>query len=509
MNAEEEPAGYDGSDVRGVAEGPGANLGAPEARAVARAFAAGLGAGARVAVGRDPRRTGPGLSAAVHAGLADGGCAAVGDLGLATTPAVFMACATAGFDYDGGIMLTASHLPPERNGMKFFTPAGGLSKADVTALLQRAEGLFGEPAPTTGEGAAPEPEPFMEVYAKQLQAAIRAGLGGAGEGERPLEGFKVAVNAGHGSGGFFARDVLAPLGADISASVFLEPNGDFPAHPPNPEHPDAVARTVEAVTGGGCDLGIVFDTDVDRSAVVDSDGQVLNRNRLIAAMAAVVLREHPGSTVVTDSVTSAGLPKFIAALGGRHLRYRRGYKNVIEKGVELNAAGEECHLMIETSGHGALKENFFLDDGAFMAVKLLVEAVRSKQAGGGGLGALIAALEEPREELEVRAGISADDFVAVGSEVIAAVAAWVAEAGEGLGWSPEEENHEGLRVRISEGDGREGWFLVRQSLHDPVLVINFESSEVEGLLRTVPLLAEFLTTRFPALDTAGLRVPGA
>ena len=113
------------------------------------------------------------------------------------------------------------------------------------------------------------------------------------------------------------------------------------------------------------------------------------------------------------------------------------------------------------------------------------------------------------EELEVRAGISADDFLAVGSEVIAAVAAWVAETGEGLGWSPEEENHEGLRVRISEGDGREGWFLVRQSLHDPVLVINFESSEVEGLLRTVPLLAEFLTTRFPALDTAGLRVPKA
>jgi phosphomannomutase len=444
----------------------------------------------------------------VQAGLADGGCAAVGDLGLATTPAVFMACATEGFAYDGGIMLTASHLPPERNGMKFFTPAGGLSKADVTTLLERAEGLFGEPAPG-GEGAPAAPEPFMAVYAEQLRAAIRAGLGEAGAGERPLEGLKVAVNAGHGSGGFFARDVLAPLGADVSASVFLEPNGDFPAHPPNPEHPDAVARTVEAVLGGGCDLGIVFDTDVDRSAVVDSDGQVLNRNRLIAAMAAVVLREHPGSTVVTDSVTSAGLPKFIAALGGRHLRYRRGYKNVIEKGVELNAAGEECHLMIETSGHGALKENYFLDDGAYMAVKLLVEAVRSKQAGGGGLGELIAALEEPREELEVRAGISADDFVAVGSEVIAAVETWVADAGEGLGWSPEAVNHEGLRVRVAEAGGSEGWFLVRQSLHDPVLVINFESSESGGLARTVPLFAEFLAARFPALDTAGLRVPGA
>ena len=100
----------------------------------------------------------------MQAGLADGGCAAVGDLGLATTPAVFMACATEGFAYDGGIMLTASHLPPERNGMKFFTPAGGLSKADVTTLLERAEGLFGEPAPG-GEGAPAAPEPFMAVYA--------------------------------------------------------------------------------------------------------------------------------------------------------------------------------------------------------------------------------------------------------------------------------------------------------------------------------------------------------
>ena len=165
--------------------------------------------------------------------------------------------------------------------------------------------------------------------------------------------------------------------------------------------------------------------------------------------------------------------------------------------------------MIETSGHGALKENYFLDDGAYMAVKLLVEAVRSKLSGAGGLGALIADLEEPQEELEVRAGISAEDFVSVGSEAIAAVAAWVSEEGGNLGWTPEDENHEGLRVRVAEADGREGWFLVRQSLHDPVLVINFESSEGGGLARTVPLLAEFLATRFPALDTEGLTLPDA
>jgi len=96
---------------------------------------------------------------------------------------------------------------------------------------------------------------------------------------------------------------------------------------------------------------------------------------------AIVLQEHPGSTIVTDSVTSNGLAEFIAALGGRHHRFKRGYKNVINEGIKLNAKGEECHLAIETSGHGAMKENYFLDDGAYLVVKVLIQLARLNPPG--------------------------------------------------------------------------------------------------------------------------------
>lgn len=121
---------------------------------------------------------------------------------------------------------------------------------------------------------------------------------------------KVVVDAGNGSGGFFAS-MLADLGADTTGSQFLEPNGTFPNHVPNPEDPTAMQSAAGAVARAKADLGIVFDTDVDRSAVVAPDGREINRNRLIAVLSAIVLEDHPGSTVVTDSVTSKGLAQFI------------------------------------------------------------------------------------------------------------------------------------------------------------------------------------------------------
>mmetsp|Transcript_14879 Transcript_14879/g.43695 ORF Transcript_14879/g.43695 Transcript_14879/m.43695 type:complete len:203 (+) Transcript_14879:2683-3291(+) len=124
-------------------------------------------------------------------------------------------------------------------------------------------------------------------------------------------------------------------------------------------------------------------------------------------MSAITLRDHPGSTIVTDSVTSNGLTKFITDLGGKHLRFKRGYKNVIGKGIELNKQGVDCHLMMETSGHGAVKDNWFLDDGAFLAVQVVIEMVRRREAGLGGIGDLLAKLPEAKEAAEVCACIPA------------------------------------------------------------------------------------------------------
>jgi phosphomannomutase len=138
--------------------------------------------------------------------------------------------------------------------------------------------------------------------------------------DKPLAGMHILVDAGNGAGGFFATQVLEPLGADISGSQFLEPDGSFPNHIPNPEDPEAMAATIAAVQENGADIGIVFDTDVDRSGLVDRNGMAINKNKLIALMSAVTLRKFPGSTIVTDSVTSTGLTKFIEGLGGQHFR---------------------------------------------------------------------------------------------------------------------------------------------------------------------------------------------
>lgn len=128
---------------------------------------------------------------------------------------------------------------------------------------------------------------------------------------------------------------------------------------------------------------------------------IVAHNNCVQIRTEIVLAEHPNSTIVTDSVTSNGLAAFIAQLGGVHHRFKRGYKNVINEGVRLNAIGQETHLAIETSGHGAVKENYFLDDGAYLVVKILVQL--ANLGTGSTLGSLIRDLREPIEDEEVNA----------------------------------------------------------------------------------------------------------
>ncbi|CAN6178116.1 unnamed protein product [Urochloa humidicola] len=362
----------------------------------------------RVSVGRDPRLSGPRLSAALFAGLARAGCS-VFDMGLATTPACFMSTILPRFNYDASIMMTASHLPYTRNGLKFFTKRGGLTSGDVEQICDCAARKYvARKMGLGGEGMLPVVMrvDLMSDYAQHLRDIIKQRVAHPAHYDTPLKGFKVVVNAGNGCGGFFTWDVLEKLGADTTGSLHLKPDGTFPNHMPNPEDATAMSLTHDAVLANGADLGVVFDTDVDRSGVVDGTGAAINGDRLIALMSAIVLDEHPGTTVVTDARASDGLTRFIASRGGHHCLYRVGYRNVIDKGVQLNTDGVETHLMMETTGHGALKENYFLDDGAYMVVKIIIEMVRMKLAGlEGGVGSLIMDLEEPAESVLLRMNI--------------------------------------------------------------------------------------------------------
>ena len=476
-----------GSDIRGVAlegiEGQHINLTEQACRDIGRGFALWLQAktgksSLRVAVGRDSRLSGPTLCNWICEAMVQQGLQ-VTDFGMASTPAMFMSTVTEGYLFDGSVMITASHLPFNRNGFKFFTAEGGLEKADIKQILEYAEGdtVTGLPV---GSLSASE---FMDTYGKILADKIRAEAGS----EKPLEGFRIVVDAGNGAGGFYVDKVLKPLGADTEGSRFLEPDGSFPNHIPNPEDKEAMESITEAVKQTKADLGIIFDTDVDRAGAVLSDGSELNRNRIIAMLSAILLREHPGTTIVTDSITSTGLAKFIAAKGGVHHRFKRGYKNVINESIRLNALGQDSQLAIETSGHGALKENYFLDDGAYLVTKLLIELARS-QKGGYTLESLIADLEEPEESIEFRMNIQVEDFKTYGQGVIDALTAYAANQ---PGWSLADSNYEGVRVNLDEAHGN-GWFLLRLSLHDPLLPLNIESNSVGGAKIIAKELSAFL-----------------
>ena len=487
-----------GSDIRGVAlegiECQHINLTEQACRDIGRGFALWLIEKAgktdlRVAVGRDSRLSGPTLcdwicDAIVQQGLK------VTNFGMASTPAMFMSTVTEGYLFDGSVMITASHLPFNRNGFKFFTAGGGLEKTDIKQILEYAESNS-ETALPTGMLVCDE---FMDTYAKILADKIRSAAGCY----KPLDGFRIVVDAGNGAGGFYADKVLKPLGANTDGSRFLDPDGSFPNHIPNPEDKKAMKSIMDAVNETKADLGIIFDTDVDRAGAVLSDGSELDRNRIIAILSAILLREYPGTTIVTDSITSTGLAKFIKEKGGIHHRFKRGYKNVINESIRLNNLGQDSQLAIETSGHGAFKENYFLDDGAYIVTKLIIELVRAKKEGYT-LESLIAALEEPEESVEFRMNILVDDFKTYGQNVIDALAAFAAKQ---TGWKLAESNYEGVRVNLDKEHGN-GWFLLRLSLHAPLLPLNIESNDVGGAKKIAAELSGFIG-QYDKLDASSL-----
>ena len=188
-----------------------------------------------VSVGHDSRITAERIKAQVISALCDAGVSVI-DCGLSSTPAMFMTTVMAGCD--GAVQITASHHPADRNGLKFFLPSGGLDPEDIAEILNGAE--QGDKAPAA-KGSVTARD-FMDEYSKMLRDLICKELGAA-DGEQPLAGYHIVVDAGNGAGGFYAEKVLAPLGADTSGSVYLEPDGMFPNHIPNPENEAAMARS--------------------------------------------------------------------------------------------------------------------------------------------------------------------------------------------------------------------------------------------------------------------------
>ncbi len=439
-----------------------------------------------VAIGRDCRISGERIRNAAAKGLTGSGVNVI-DCGLSSTPSMFMI--TLDHDVDGTIQITASHHPYQLNGLKFFTKDGGLQGNDISEILKICESSDPD---LTKHGSVTNLD-YMDEYCNSLRKMIVRGVG-ANDEKTALEGFHIVVDAGNGVGGFYAEKVLKPLGADVTGSVFLDPDGMFPNHIPNPENPDAMESIKKAVLNSGADLGLIFDTDVDRAGCVDNKGNEINRNRLIALASVMALEKYPGGTIVTDSVTSTGLKKFIEQIGGKHYRYKRGYRNVINKAIELTEAGNVAPLAIETSGHAAFKDNYFLDDGAYLMTRTVI-LLASLKKQGKSIENLIGSLEEPYETCELRMEINEKDFRTYGEKVLEELDHY---AKVKQGWSIADDNREGIRVFCDSSCGN-GWFLLRLSVHDPVMPLNVESNEQGGCLKMVKQVKEFLDN-YPELN---------
>lgn len=463
-----------GSDIRGIAvttDEHKANLTEVEVKSLAAGFLKLLKIDKnindnplRIAIGFDSRISGPMIKDALTETFTKAGVTVL-DAGLATTPAMFMATQFSEIDAHAGIMITASHLPYFYNGLKFFTKEGGAEHEDMEKIVEYSDSEV--ISTTVGEI---ETIPLIEYYADDMVKKIQEGS----KMDQPLDGLKIVLDAGNGAGGFFASEVLEKLGADTTGSQFLDPDGHFPNHIPNPDNKEAMESIQKAVLENEADLGIIFDTDVDRAAVVDNTGQSINRNNLIAVLAHIVLEDEPGATIVTNSPTTSHLKTFINQLGGKQYRYISGYRNVINKAIDLNEEGISTPLAIETSGHAAFRENYFLDDGAYVVAKILM-LLPELNKEGKTVSDLIQTLKQPAEAQEVRFAIQRDDYQTYGDQVIGEMETFVNQT---EGFSKEDDNEEGIRVNITEPFGS-GWFLLRMSLHEPLLVLQVEN-DIEG-----------------------------
>ena len=392
-----------------------------------------------------------------------------------------------------------------------------MTKSDIEALAESAckvarswydTGILPQ---TSGNGAVycSKFVNYMPSYMNSLRRAIYAEVQSGSNQESiitntsklPLDGLRIVLNVGNGSGYFF-NQVLKDCGADVSNSIHLTPDGTFPERSgvPNPEYQPMIEETIDACEECNADIGIMLDTDADRcgfvvprSSTSDSGSQlreydVLNRNRLIALLGVIFSSTSPGCTIVTDSVTSEGLAKFLMNLGVDHVRFLKGYANVIGKAKELTESGKAlAEVAIETSGHCAMRENGYLDDGTYTAVKIvgLLARITKDKNQNNGLFDLISDLEEMDEVREVRMEVTDGSLESTERNFSHLTSLVEKECDARNDWTLDEDNLEGVRVRLDSG-----FFMLRKSLHDPVISLQIEGRDVGSVVETVtkPLL---------------------
>ncbi|MGE0753543.1 MAG: phosphoglucomutase/phosphomannomutase PgmG [Alphaproteobacteria bacterium] len=434
-------------DIRGI---PGDNFTYEDAYAIARAFAARIeGEKPFVCLGRDGRLSSPQLAESIRRGLLDSGVDVI-DIGIGPTPMLYYAAHSC--KASAAIMVTGSHNPPTHNGMKCMLHGKPFFGEDIRALHAAVEaGKF-----KNGAGALQHKDVRAD-YTKELLHAYHGN-----------DMLNIAWDAGNGAAGEIMTRLCQQLpGQHIVLNGTID--GRFPNHHPDPSVAENLRQLVAAVRENKCQLGIAFDGDADRIGVVDDEGFVIWPDQLMILYARAVLAENPGSMIIADVKSSDALFEDVKAHGGQPLMWKTGHSHIKAKLAETGAK-----LAGEMSGHIFFADRYYgYDDALYAAVRLL--SIVSQQ--GGKLSAWRKLLPEYVNTPEIRFECEEDRKFAVIEEVRARL--------------------ENDKKRFTAVDGvrvhtKDGWWLLRASNTQPVLVARCEARTQEGLDRLVDALKEQL-----------------
>jgi len=435
-------------DIRGVA---GTDLDADGMETLGRAFGTYYRAHdlQRIVAGRDMRLSSEEYQKALMHGMATTGCEVI-DIGLVPTPVMNFAVETLGAD--GGVVVTASHNPPQFNGLKSRTKARPLFGRD----LQEIWNIAGSGCFAYGRGRI-ERRDVLDDYAERIAADIRLA--------RPLH---VAVDCGNGTAGLIAPRLLERLGCRLE-TLYEEPDGNFPHHIADPTVPEYMQDLSESVRQSGALLGIGFDGDADRVGLVDETGRLRYGDELLVLFARALLPLRPGP-VVFDVKCSQALVEEVQRLGGTAEMWRTGYPHIMSRMRETGA-----QLGGEMSGHMFFADRYFgYDDGIYAACR----ALEILAAGERGLGESLADLPRFVSTPEIRVDSTDEDKFRLVEEVAAH-------------FRPSQPTIEvdGVRILFPEG-----WALVRASNTQPILVLRFEASSDSALAAIRGSVEEKLAT---------------
>ena len=432
-----DPSIFRAYDIRGVY---GETLREEDAEVIGLSFASYLGNRGVVAVGRDVRVSSKPLRDSLVKGLVEGGLKVV-DIGVCSSPVLYFAVAH--WSLAGGVMVTASHNPPEWNGFKLCREKGyicgeGMGMEEIRRIALSGE--YSKPG-----GGSLEERSALEDYLKHTASTVTA-----------EKGLKVALDPGNGVCGPIAERALKAIGCS-TLGINMEPDGRFPAHDPEPK-PENLGELAKLVKSSKADYGCGFDGDGDRAVFVDDLGRVVRGDVATAVFARYYLRRKPGGTIVVDVASSMAVTEYIEKLGGRVVVSRVGHAYIMDKMLELNAllGGEE-------SSHLYFQEVYGFDDAVYACMKMA--EVLSKE--GAKLSQLVDEVPTyPKTPVIV---YSCPDNLKF--KVVESIKRELEEAGYKL-----------LTVDGVKAMGAEGWVLIRPSNTAPQIKVVAEARDESSLM---------------------------